>query len=213
MAELAERRSAVERIAAIHGAANIRVCGSVARGQARHDSDVDLVVDIDDDRDVLDLAELVVDLQDELGRPVDVLAVSRGLPPSDYPPVQAIVADAVPITAAPPERRPWPPGAHDRRLLHELRQSIALARSYTQGGEAAFMSSDMAVDAARHRISAIADCCRRLSGELKARHPEIRWRALSGLPAAARHGPRGCWEIVTRHLSALDQLIEHETIL
>jgi predicted nucleotidyltransferase len=126
------------------GAANIRVCGSIDRGEARHHSDVDLVVDIDDDRDVLDLAELVLDLEDEQGRRVDVLAVSRGRPASGYSPVHALVVGAVPITAAPPERRPWSSGAHGRRLLHELRQPIALVRSYTQGGEVAFMSSDMA---------------------------------------------------------------------
>jgi len=83
---------------------NIRVCGSVARGEARPDSDIDLVVDMDDNRDVLDLVELVLDLEEELGRRVDVLAMSRGRPPSRYSPVYAIVADAVPITAAPPPR-------------------------------------------------------------------------------------------------------------
>ena len=72
------------------------------------------------------------------------------------------------------------------------------------------MRNDMAVDAAKHRLGEIADSCGRLSGELKARHPDIRWRALSGLPVAARHGLRGCWEIVTQHLPALDQLIEYE---
>ncbi len=92
MAELAERRLTVERIAAIHGATNIRVCGPVARGEARKDSDVDLVVDMDDDRDMLDLVELVLDLEDELGRRVDVLTVSRGRSPSHYSPTDAMVA-------------------------------------------------------------------------------------------------------------------------
>jgi len=210
MAELADRRLTVERIAAARGAVNIRVCGSVARGEARPDSDIDLVVDMDDNRDVLDLVELVLDLEEELGRRVDVLAMSRGRPPSRYSPVYAIVADAVPITAAPPPRCLRLSPDHDRRLLQELRQSIALVRSYAHGGEAAFMRNDMAVDAAKHRLGEIADSCGRLSGELKARHPDIRWRALSGLPVAARHGPRGCWEIVTQHLPALDQLIEYE---
>jgi predicted nucleotidyltransferase len=44
------------------------VSGSVAHSDARPDSDVDLVVDIDDDRDLLDVAELVLDLKDELPR-------------------------------------------------------------------------------------------------------------------------------------------------
>jgi len=210
MAELAEHRLAVERIAATRGAANIRACGSVARGDARTDSDVDLVVDMDDERDVLDLVELVLDLEDELGRPVDVLSVPRGRPLSRYSPADAIVAGALPITAVPPKSRPRPSGDHDQRLLQVLRQSIALIRSYAQGGEAAFMHNDMAVDATKHRLGEIADACKRLSPGLKARHPDIRWRGLSGLPVAARHGPRGCWEIIIRHLPALDRLIERE---
>jgi len=73
MAELHRHRDAIERIAAVHGAANVRVCGSVARGDARPDSDIDLVVDMAGERDVLDLSELVLDLQRELARPVEVL--------------------------------------------------------------------------------------------------------------------------------------------
>ena len=53
LAELRRHRDAIERIAAGHGAANVRVCGSVARGDARPDSDVDLVVDMAGERDVL----------------------------------------------------------------------------------------------------------------------------------------------------------------
>jgi len=192
MAELARRRQALERIAAIRGAANIRVCGSVARGDARTDSDVDLVVDMDEDRDMLDLVELVLDLEDELGRQVDVLMVSPGGPPSRYSPADAIVAGAMPIAAVPPEGPLRPRADQDQRHLRQLGQSIALVRSYAQSGEAAFMRNEMAVDAAKHRLGEIADACRRLSPGLKARHPDIRWRAMSGLPVATRHGPRGC---------------------
>jgi predicted nucleotidyltransferase len=46
--ELARVRHVLERITETHGARNLRVVGSVARGDPRSDSDVDLVVDIDD---------------------------------------------------------------------------------------------------------------------------------------------------------------------
>jgi hypothetical protein len=45
------------------------------------------------------------------------------------------------------------------------------------------LNSEMAVDAARHRIGRVADSFRRLSGELKVRHLEIRRRALRGVLA------------------------------
>lgn len=69
---LSEKREEIHRVAARRGASNIRVFGSVARGEAREDSDVDLLVDLEEGRSILDHAGLMVDLQDLLGRRVDV---------------------------------------------------------------------------------------------------------------------------------------------
>jgi predicted nucleotidyltransferase/uncharacterized protein with HEPN domain len=210
MAELARLRPILEQIAGTHGASNLRIAGSVAHGTARPDSDIDLVVDIDDGRDLMDVIELILDLQDELGWDVDVLAVSRSRPPGTMGPAEAIMTDAVPISAPPVDIRPVGPGDRDPRLLDELRRSLAFVRSYVKGDEASFMPNEMAVDAVKHRLAEIADACRRLSPELKERHPGVRWRALGGLPVATRHGPRGCWEIATTQLTPLDDLLEHE---
>src|SRR5688500_3484228 len=51
-------REEILRIAARHGARNVRVFGSVARGEDRFDSDVDLLVEMQDDRSLLDLVGL-----------------------------------------------------------------------------------------------------------------------------------------------------------
>ncbi len=75
---LAEKREEILRIAADHGAYNERVFGSVARGEESPDSDVDLLVDLEDGRSLLDLGGLLVDLQEFLGRDVDV-ATENGL--------------------------------------------------------------------------------------------------------------------------------------
>ena len=66
-------REEILRIAARHGARNVRVFGSVARGEDRTDSDVDLLVVMADDRSLLDLVGLEQDLEELLGRNVDVL--------------------------------------------------------------------------------------------------------------------------------------------
>jgi predicted nucleotidyltransferase len=66
-------REEILRIAARHGARNVRVFGSVARGDDRPDSDVDLLVEMEDDRSLLDLVGLEQDLEDLLSRNVDVL--------------------------------------------------------------------------------------------------------------------------------------------
>ena len=77
LAHLRERREEILRIAAARGARNVRVVGSVARGEAVPESDVDLLVDLEDDRDVLDLSGLILDLEEALGRRVDVLETDR----------------------------------------------------------------------------------------------------------------------------------------
>jgi predicted nucleotidyltransferase len=67
-----EKREEILRIAAQHGAYNVRIFGSVARGEAGPESDVDFLVEMESGRSLLDLAGLLVDLQDLLGCKVDV---------------------------------------------------------------------------------------------------------------------------------------------
>ncbi len=68
----AERRAEILRMAARHGAHNIRVFGSVARGDANENSDLDLLVSWEPGRSLLDHAGLVQDLQELLGVKVHV---------------------------------------------------------------------------------------------------------------------------------------------
>ena len=92
LAELRSRRGEILHVAASRGAHNVRVFGSVARGEAQPDSDIDLLVEMDADRSVLDLSELILDLQETLGRRVDVVEIRRPTPRTE-----SILADAVPL--------------------------------------------------------------------------------------------------------------------
>ena len=69
---LGDKREEILAIAAHHGASNVRIFGSVARGKARPDSDVDFLVEIEAGRSLLDRIGLIQDLEDLLGRKVDV---------------------------------------------------------------------------------------------------------------------------------------------
>ncbi len=71
--DLQNRRQEILNVAASHGAHNVRLFGSVARGEARPGSDVDLLVDMDSDRSLLDLVGLGQDLEELLACKVDVL--------------------------------------------------------------------------------------------------------------------------------------------
>jgi predicted nucleotidyltransferase len=75
---LKSKREEILQIAARHGAYNVRVFGSVARGDALPDSDVDFLVDLEPGRSLFDLGGLLVDLQELLARNVDVIT-ERGL--------------------------------------------------------------------------------------------------------------------------------------
>jgi predicted nucleotidyltransferase len=67
------KRGDILKIAAEHGAYDVRMFGSVARGEAGEESDIDLLVKLKPGRSLLDHAALLVDLQDLLGRRVDVV--------------------------------------------------------------------------------------------------------------------------------------------
>jgi len=66
-------RTRLRSLARRHGATSLAVVGSVARGQARPGSDLDLLVDFEPGRTLLDVAALVDDLESALGCPVDVI--------------------------------------------------------------------------------------------------------------------------------------------
>jgi hypothetical protein len=75
---LREKRQEILSIAARHGARNVRVFGSVARGEAGPESDLDILVDLEPGRSLLDHAALLLDLEAALGCKVDVVT-ERGL--------------------------------------------------------------------------------------------------------------------------------------
>ena len=78
--EISGKRVDILRVAAAHGARNVRVFGSVARGESGSESDIDLLVEFEPGRSLLDHAALQIELEALLGRRVDV-ASERGLRP------------------------------------------------------------------------------------------------------------------------------------
>lgn len=66
-------RAEILELALRHGARDVRVFGSLARGEGREDSDLDLLVTLGEGRSLLDLVGLKQDLEDLVRRPVDVV--------------------------------------------------------------------------------------------------------------------------------------------
>src|SRR2546428_13783499 len=70
---LQAKREDILSIAAKYGASNVRIFGSVARGEADEKSDIDLLVDMEPGRSLFDLGGLLSDLEDLLGCNADVV--------------------------------------------------------------------------------------------------------------------------------------------
>lgn len=90
---IAAKRNEILQAAARYGARNVRVFGSIARGQVGPESDIDFLVDLEPSRSLLDHVGLKQDLEGLLGRPVDVV-VEGGISPHLE---SRILAEAVPL--------------------------------------------------------------------------------------------------------------------
>ncbi len=90
---LKAKRDEILRVCAKYGARNVRVFGSVARGEADEQSDIDLLVEFEPNRSLLDHAGLWFELQELLGGKVDVVS-ERGLKPRIR---QRVLQEAIPL--------------------------------------------------------------------------------------------------------------------
>ncbi len=90
---LGDKREAILRLAAEYGASNVRVFGSIARGEARPDSDIDLLISFPSDRSIFDLVGLWLDLKTLIGR--DVSLIPDGIEDKRF--LQRVLKDAVPL--------------------------------------------------------------------------------------------------------------------
>jgi predicted nucleotidyltransferase len=88
---------AVEEAARRHGVSSVRIFGSVVRGTATEGSDLDLLIEFEAGRDLFDLVALKQELEDKLGREVDVLT-ENSLSPYMRDPV---LREAVPLVEVP----------------------------------------------------------------------------------------------------------------
>ena len=86
-------RADILALAKRHGVKNVRVFGSLARGEGREGSDLDLLVTLAEGSSLLDLVGLKQDVEDLLHRPVDVVT-ERALSPYLR---ERVLAEAIPL--------------------------------------------------------------------------------------------------------------------
>ena len=71
--DLRKEREHIKKIAQKHGTGNIRVFGSISRGEEGPDSDIDFLIDFEEDRSLFDLVGLKLELEEFLGHKVDLV--------------------------------------------------------------------------------------------------------------------------------------------
>jgi hypothetical protein len=76
--EVVRQKEKIRQVAAARGAINIRLFGSVIRGEENPESDLDILVEFEPGTSLLDHIALIHDLEDLLGRKVDVVS-EKGL--------------------------------------------------------------------------------------------------------------------------------------
>jgi uncharacterized protein with HEPN domain len=97
----------------------------------------------------------------------------------------------------------------DRIYLEHILECIALIQNYTCSGKVEFMASALVQDAVLRRLQTMAESTQRISEDLKAKAPEVDWRALAGFRNVLVHDYLGgidleqVWSAVERYLPEL----------
>jgi uncharacterized protein with HEPN domain len=104
--------------------------------------------------------------------------------------------------------------AHDNRVyLEHILECTALIRDYTRNGRAEFMANSLVRDGVLRRLQTMAESTQRLSDELRAKAPDVDWRALAGFRNVLVHDYLGgidlerVWDAVEFYLPGLETAV------
>lgn len=101
----------------------------------------------------------------------------------------------------------------DKLYLIHIRECIGRIEQYIAGGRDVFMTSTLIQDAVLRNLQTLAESTQRLSKTLKAAHPEVNWRKISGFRNVLVHDYLGLnlssvWQIMEGELPDLKRKIE-----
>ena len=194
------------------GVTRLAVFGSTARNEARPDSDLDLLVDIDWRRkfSLFDWAGLELRLRDLLGRKVEV-TLRRSLKPFAKPSILAEAIEVFPHLGRQSDEdgENGMPAHKARQPLQDILDAIAEIETFVAGKSYDdYLASALLRRGVERDIEIISEASRRIPADLIAQHPQIPWHQIAAIGNILRHAYRAVdssiiWTVVTVELTPL----------
>ncbi len=142
--------------------------GSIVRGEMTDESDIDILVEFEGRKSLLDLAGLKLDLEYALERRVDILT---------YRSLHPMLKDRILAEPSPDTMK-----KDAKVFIHHILESISLIEVYSNGKTLEdFVASTSLQDMIIRRIEIIGEAVKNLPDDLRIAHPEIPWRKLAGM--------------------------------
>lgn len=187
------------------GVSRVRVFGSVARGEADHSADIDLLVDFAGEAGLLALMRAREVFEDLLGRRVDVVTEAALKAPLR----REVLADAVDVLRVP---TPPPTSHRDKRWrwrVYDLLDALDRVAGYTAGHSLeSFLADGRTRDAVLRNLARLGETTKFLPPEVQDRHPDLPWALLRDVRNLVAHDyfgidPALVWHTARSELPAL----------
>jgi uncharacterized protein with HEPN domain/predicted nucleotidyltransferase len=174
------------------------VFGSLARGEMEEDSDIDLLVQLPGHKSLMALVGLKLDLEEALGKTVDLVEYSTIHPLLR----EQILAEEVALMQ------------RDSRLyVQDILESILKIEEYTYNlSQNEFLQDSQAQDAVIRRLEIIGEATKNLPRNLRLEYPDIPWQRMAGMRDILIHGYfradlNRVWEVIEQDLPDLKRQI------